>query len=161
MSFNTNTDYTYTTTSYGQSNAQITFSLLSDSAVLPVRAYDTDAGFDLAADAPFSIRPNERVLVGTGVSCAIPDGHVGLVCPRSGLALKQGVTVLNAPGIIDSSYRGELKVILYNSDTCSHDFLAGDRIAQLVVTTFVANHVISTSLPSAARGSNGFGSSGK
>lgn len=122
-----------------------------------------DAGADLKSCEDTIIPANGRTLVHTGVYAAIPDGHAGLVCPRSGLALKQGLTVLNAPGIIDGNYRGELCVILCNTGERAVAIKAGQRIAQLVVTPVA--HVKITpviQLPEGTeRGENGFGSTGE
>lgn len=109
------------------------------------------------------IPANGRTLVHTGVYAAIPDGHAGLVCPRSGLALKQGLTVLNALGIIDSNYRSELCVIMHNTSERAVEITAGQRIAQLVITPVAHARIIPVSqLPEdAERGENGFGSTGK
>jgi dUTP pyrophosphatase len=130
---------------------------------LPAPSYASagDAGIDLRAADAVTIWPGERHLVGTGFALAIPDGHVGLVHPRSGLAAKHGVTVLNTPGTIDSGYRGEVKVLLLN--TGSEPFIAdaGDRIAQLVIQEYVTVTIDETDeLDSTARGAGGFGSTG-
>ena len=103
-------------------------------AVLPERAYHGDAGLDLSACERVELAPGERAVVGTGLAVAIPDGYAGFVQPRSGLADRHGISIVNAPGLIDSGYRGELKVILLNTDT-THPFVVepGMRIAQLVV----------------------------
>lgn len=134
---------------------------LNPTAELPARSHPGDAGFDLRALGHWQLAPGERAAIPTGISIAIPRGYVGLVHPRSGLALKHGVTVANAPGTIDAAFRGEIKVILINHG--SEPFLIenGDRIAQIV---FVALAPLSLSevneLPGTHRGSNGFGSSG-
>ncbi len=107
---------------------------LREDAVLPARAYVGDAGLDLVACERHEIGPGERALVGTGVAVAIPEGHAGLVTPRSGLAVEHGITIVNAPGVVDSGYRGELRVILYNTDRqASFVVEPGMRIAQLLV----------------------------
>ena len=107
---------------------------LRDDAVVPSYAYPGDAGVDLRAVESVSLAPFERALVPTGLAIAIPEGYAGFVQPRSGLAIKQGVTVLNTPGLIDSHYRGELKVALINLDAHSvFEVAPGDRIAQLVI----------------------------
>lgn len=125
-------------------------------------AHPGDAGADLVTTQDVTLAPFERALVPTGVCIALPAGYVGLVHPRSGLAVKQGVTVLNAPGTIDAGYRGEIKVPLINLDP-EHtvEFHAGDRIAQLVIQRYVeATFVPVESLPSSDRGQRGFGSTG-
>ncbi len=137
---------------------------LSAGAQLPVQARTGDAGFDLVADESALLAPGGgRALVGTGLSVAIPDGHAGFVLPRSGLALRHGVTVLNAPGLIDSGYRGELRVLLVNTDPESaYEVQPGDRIAQLVVQPVeVATFQVSEELSPSVRGDQGFGHSGR
>jgi dUTP pyrophosphatase len=130
-------------------------------ARVPERAYAGDAGVDLAACEPVTLAPGERALVPTGLAVAIPEGYAGFVQPRSGLATRHGVTIVNAPGLIDSGYRGEIQVVLLNTDkeaTFSAD--AGERIAQLVilpVPEVVLREV--DELPSSERGVRGFGSS--
>src|SRR5438270_3271071 len=107
---------------------------LREDAILPERAYPGDAGLDLASCERHELGPGQRAVVGTGIAVAIPEGHAGFVQPRSGLAARHGISVVNAPGLIDSGYRGELKVILLNTDaTQSFVVEAGTRIAQLVV----------------------------
>jgi dUTP diphosphatase len=135
---------------------------LRDDAVLPRRAYPGDAGLDLAACEPATIGPGERVVIGTGLAVAIPEGHAGLLIPRSGLAARHGISKVNATGLIDSGYRGELKVILLNTDR-THAFTVepGMRIAQLVVVPIPALELIEVDeLPEAERGAAGLGSSG-
>jgi dUTP diphosphatase len=135
---------------------------LRDDAVLPARAYPGDAGLDLVACERHEIGPGERALVGTGIAVAIPEGHAGLVTPRSGLAAKSGVTIVNAPGLVDSGYRGELRVILHNTDRREPLVVEpGMRIAQLVVVA-VPDAVLREvdELPASERGASGFGSSG-
>ncbi len=135
---------------------------LRDDAVVPSYAYSGDAGVDLRAVESVSLAPFERVLVPTGLAIAIPEGYAGFVQPRSGLAIKQGVTVLNTPGLIDSHYRGELKVALINLDAhSSFEVAPGDRIAQLVIQK-VENIEWSVvdALDETERGYGGFGSSG-
>lgn len=125
-------------------------------------AHAGDAGADLKAAEPVELKPFERALVPTGVAIALPAGYVGLVHPRSGLAAKQGVTVLNAPGTIDAGYRGEIKVPLINLDP-EHTvrFAVGDRIAQLVIQRYVeATFVPAQILPGSDRAERGFGSTG-
>ena len=131
-------------------------------AVLPTRAYPGDAGLDLAACERHELGPGERALVGTGIAVAIPEGHAGLVTPRSGLAAKNGITIVNTPGLVDSGYRGELRVILHNTDR--HETVViepGMRIAQLVVVAVPGAALREVDeLPGSERGSSGFGSSG-
>ena len=131
-------------------------------AVLPSRAYDGDAGLDLVACEGVELAPGTRAAVGTGIAVSIPSGHAGLVLPRSGLAVRHGVSVVNAPGLIDEGYRGEVKVILLNTDL-DQPFVVepGMRIAQLVVVALPAVEVREVAeLASSERGSDGFGSSG-
>ena len=130
-------------------------------ARVPERAYVGDAGVDLAACEPVMLAPGERALVPTGLAVAIPDGYAGFVQPRSGLATRHGVTIVNAPGLIDSGYRGEIQVVLLNTDKeATFSAEAGERIAQLVilpVPEVVLREV--DELPSSERGVRGFGSS--
>ena len=136
---------------------------LRTDAVLPERAYHGDAGLDLAACERVELAPGERAVVGTGLAVAIPEGHAGFVQPRSGLADRHGISIVNAPGLIDSGYRGELKVILVNTDT-SHAFVVepGMRIAQLVVLEVPELELVETDeLPATERGVRGHGSSGE
>lgn len=140
---------------------QIQFTLLSPSAQAPTYATAGDAGMDLRASEACVITPGESLAVSTGVAMAIPRGYVGLVHPRSGLAAKHGVTVLNAPGTIDSGYRGELKAILVNHSHVNFVIEVGDRIAQLVIQHFETVQLIAVeTLPSSERGTGGFGSTG-
>jgi dUTP pyrophosphatase len=135
---------------------------LRDEAVLPAQAYDGDAGLDLAACERVELGPGERAVVGTGVAVAIPGGHAGLVVPRSGLAARHGLTIVNSPGLIDSGYRGELKVILLNTDA-REPFVVepGMRIAQLVLVEVASVHLLEVGeLAESERGAAGFGSSG-
>ena len=134
---------------------------LRDDAVVPTRAYAGDAGLDLAACERVELGPGERALVGTGLAVAIPDGHAGFVQPRSGLAAKHGITIVNTPGLVDSGYRGELKVVLLNTDA-RETFVVepGMRIAQLVVIELPSVDPIEVDeLPESERGVRGFGSS--
>jgi dUTP pyrophosphatase len=134
---------------------------LRDDAVVPARAYAGDAGLDLAACERVELAPGERALVPTGLAVAIPDGHAGFVQPRSGLAARHGITIVNTPGLVDSGYRGELKVILLNTDR-SEPFTIepGMRIAQLVVVPVPqVELVLVDELPDSERGVRGFGSS--
>lgn len=130
---------------------------------MPVRAHAGDAGLDLAACEPADLLPGARAAVPTGWAVAIPQGMAGLVVPRSGNALRHGLTVANAPGLIDSGYRGELKVILVNLGDDPVRVEEGDRIAQLVVTPVATGHAVEVeALPgSDGRGQEGFGSTGR
>jgi dUTP pyrophosphatase len=132
-------------------------------ATVPVRAHPTDAGLDLCAVDPAVLAPGARAAIPTGLAIAIPAGWAGLIVPRSGLALRHGVTVANAPGLIDAGYRGELKVILVNLGDDAHAIAPGDRIAQLVLTPVWSEHLDEVAeLPeSDGRGSGGFGSTGR
>jgi dUTP pyrophosphatase len=135
---------------------------LRDDAVVPQRAYHGDAGLDLAACERVELAPGERAVVGTGLAVAIPEGYAGFVQPRSGLADRHGVSIVNSPGLIDSGYRGELKVILLNTDT-THPFVVepGMRIAQLVVLEVPELELVELDeLPATERGVRGHGSSG-
>jgi dUTP pyrophosphatase len=130
-------------------------------AVVPARAYEGDAGLDLAACERVELAPGERALVPTGLAVAIPDGYAGFVQPRSGLAARHGITIVNTPGLVDSGYRGELKVILLNTDA-SEPFVVepGMRIAQLVVMQVPGVDPVEVDeLPESERGVRGFGSS--
>ena len=142
---------------------QLAFAKLVEEAVLPTRAHDGDAGLDLYACESAHIGPGERWSVGTGVAVEIPEGHAGLVLPRSGLAKKHGITLVNAPGLIDSGYRGELRVLLLNTDPAeTFRVEVGDRIAQLVISPIVlAEPVEGAALAESVRGDGGFGSSGR
>jgi len=132
-------------------------------ARVPVRAYAGDAGLDLAACDRVEIPPGGRAVVGTGIAVAIPPGHAGLVVPRSGLAARSGIGKVNAPGLIDAGYRGEIMVILLNTDaTSSFVVEPGMRIAQLVVVELPELDVVEVDeLPSGTRGVAGLGSSGR
>jgi dUTP diphosphatase len=128
---------------------------------LPVYAKPGDAGLDLRASEFASLEPGERRLVPTGLAVAIPEGHAGFVLPRSGLAMQKGVTVLNAPGLIDSGYRGELKVLLINHGGEAVAIARGERIAQLVIQPVASVTLVEVErLPVSARGVGGFGSTG-
>jgi len=128
---------------------------------LPIVAHPGDAGADLTAAEAVDLAPGERVLVPTGIAIAIPEGFAGFVLPRSGLAIRHGVTVINAPGLIDSGYRGELKVGLVNHGEDAFSIARGDRIAQLVIMAVVtAEFVEVDELDSTSRGEGGFGSTG-
>jgi dUTP pyrophosphatase len=135
---------------------------IRDNAVLPARAHSGDAGLDLSACEPVTIGAGERVAVGTGLAVEIPDGHAGLVVPRSGLALRHGLSIVNAPGVIDAGYRGEVRVILLNTDReATFTVEPGMRIAQLLVVPAVAIDVVELrELTTTERGDGGFGSTG-
>jgi dUTP pyrophosphatase len=135
---------------------------LREDAVLPSRAYPGDAGLDLVSCERHEIGPGQRAMVGTGIAVAIPDGHAGWVTPRSGLATRHGITIVNTPGLVDAGYRGELRVILHNTDL-EDPFVVepGMRIAQLVVVAVPAAELREVDeLPASERGEGGFGSSG-
>jgi dUTP pyrophosphatase len=136
---------------------------LRDGARLPTRAHSGDAGLDLYAADAATIAPGERATIGTGIAVEIPDGFAGLVLPRSGLAARHGIALVNAPGLIDSGYRGEVRVLLLNTDRReAFDVKPGERIAQLVVTRVSdAEPVEVAELQASARGEGGFGSSGR
>jgi dUTP pyrophosphatase len=136
---------------------------LRENAVLPSRAYAGDAGLDLSACERIELAPGERAIVGTGLAVAIPEGYAGFVLPRSGLAARHGLTKVNAPGLVDSGYRGEIKVILLNTDR-HEPFVVepGMRIAQLVVLEVPEVQPVEvTELPESERGPGGLGSSGR
>jgi dUTP pyrophosphatase len=136
---------------------------LKDEAKLPVRAHEGDAGLDLYACEAAHLGPGERWSVGTGVAVEIPEGHAGLVLPRSGLARDHGVALVNSPGLIDAGYRGEVRVLLLNTDPAETFRLEpGDRIAQLAIAPIaLAEPVEVESLTDSVRGDGGFGSSGR
>ena len=141
---------------------ELRFALLSEQARLPSRAHEGDAGLDLYASEPAHIGPGERWSVGTGVAVEIPTDHAGLVLPRSGLAHKHGVALVNAPGLIDSGYRGEVRVLLLNTDPAEiFRVEVGDRVAQLLVTPIATPEPVEAELAESARGDGGFGSSGR
>lgn len=140
---------------------QVPVLIVSAPELRPVYAQPGDAGCDLRASEATVVPARSRVLVKTGVSIALPDGYVGLVHPRSGLAAKHGITVLNTPGTIDAGYRGEIMVTLYNSTDEDFPVARLDRIAQLVIQEFVqAKFVEVERLPESHRGESGFGSTG-
>jgi dUTP pyrophosphatase len=141
----------------------VRFRRLSDSARPPTRAHDGDAGYDLHAAEAAALEPGERASVGTGIAVAIPEGHAGLVLPRSGLAARHGISVVNAPGLIDAGYRGELRVLLLNTDReRSFEVVAGDRIAQLLVVRVEGPQLEEApELDETRRGGGGFGSTGR
>jgi dUTP pyrophosphatase len=136
---------------------------LKEEAILPSRAHAGDAGLDLYACEAAHIGPGERWSVGTGVGVEIPEGHAGLVLPRSGLARDHGITLVNAPGLIDSGYRGEIRVLLLNTDPAeTFRVEPGERIAQLLLTPIATPEPVeATELTESARGEGGFGSSGR
>ena len=141
---------------------ELTIQRLRADAVVPKRAYEGDAGLDLAACERVELAPGERAVVGTGLAVAIPEGYAGFIQPRSGLADRHGITIVNSPGLIDSGYRGELKVIVLNTDA-THGFVVepGMRIAQLVVLELPdVELVVLDELPATERGVRGHGSSG-
>ena len=137
--------------------------LLSDSGTLPTRSHEGDAGLDLYAAEPAHIGPGERWQVATGIAVEIPAGHAGLVLPRSGLAQRHGISLVNVPGLIDAGYRGEVKVLLLNNDPAEiFRIKPGDRIAQLLVTPFVSvEPQQAETLSETGRGDSGFGSTGR
>jgi dUTP pyrophosphatase len=142
---------------------ELRFIRLSETATLPSRAHENDAGLDLCAAEEARLVPGERASVGTGLAVAIPAGLAGLVLPRSGLALRHGISLVNAPGLIDPGYRGELRVLLLNTDP-REDFRVGpgDRIAQLLLVPIAfATAQESGELDETARGTGGFGSTGE
>jgi dUTP pyrophosphatase len=132
-------------------------------ARLPTRAHDGDAGLDLYALERLTVAPGERASVRTGIAVAIPDGHAGLVLPRSGLAARHGVALVNAPGLIDAGYRGELRVLLLNTDRrAPFELRPGDRIAQLLIVPVSAPVAVEAAeLVRSDRGTGGFGSTGR
>jgi dUTP pyrophosphatase len=132
-------------------------------AKLPTRATAGDAGLDLYASEAARLEPGSRASVGTGIAIEIPEGHAGLVLPRSGWAAKHGISLVNAPGLIDAGYRGELRVLLLNTDRDeAFEISEGDRIAQLLVVPFASlEPVESDALAESERGRGGFGSTGR
>jgi dUTP pyrophosphatase len=142
---------------------QLPVTKLKDEAILPSRAHEGDAGLDLYACESAHIGPGERWGVGTGIGVEIPAGHAGLVLPRSGLARDHGIALVNSPGLIDSGYRGELRVLLLNTDPAeTFRVEAGDRIAQLLIAPIATPEPVETAaLADSLRGEGGFGSSGR
>lgn len=136
--------------------------VLIASGRVPEYSHPGDAGADLFAAEAITLQPGERATVGTGVTIALPDGYAAFVVPRSGLAAKHGITIVNTPGTVDAGYRGEIRVILLNTDrTQAYSVAVGDRIAQLVVQPVTrARFVQVTTLPGSERGEGGFGSTG-
>jgi dUTP pyrophosphatase len=139
-----------------------TVEVLIAAEVIPAYSHPGDAGADLSSAETLDLAPGERATVGTGVSIALPDGYVAIVVPRSGLAMKHGITIVNSPGTVDAGYRGEIRVTLLNTDhTEPHHIEVGDRIAQLIVMPVTrARFVPVTELPGSQRGQAGFGSTG-
>lgn len=131
-------------------------------ADVPAYAHPGDAGADLVSTEAVRLEPGQRALVSTGVRIALPDGHAAFVVPRSGLAAKHGITVVNSPGTVDAGYRGEIKVTLLNTDAAdAYEIAPGDRIAQLIVMPVTrARFIPVETLPESARGEGGFGSTG-
>ena len=149
-------------TQMSESRVDIALRMLDPELPLPSYAHQGDAGADLCAREDVTLEPGERALVPTGVAIALPLGYVGLIHPRSGLATKHGLTVVNAPGTVDAGYRGELKVTLLNTDTRTPIVLKrGDRIAQLVIQKVErATFIQVAELDETVRGTGGFGSTG-
>ena len=141
----------------------VAFKRLSVAARPPSRAHEGDAGYDLHAAEGVRLEPGGRASVGTGIALAIPDGHAGLVLPRSGLAARHGIALVNAPGLIDPGYRGEVRVLLLNTDRGkSFEVAVGDRVAQLLLVRFEAPELREApSLEATVRGTAGFGSTGR
>ena len=134
---------------------------LDDGLLVPAHAHPGDAGVDLAARTEVTLEPGARAAVPTGIAVAIPDGYAGLIVPRSGLAARHGISVVNGPGLIDSGYRGEIHAVLINLGDEPFHAERGDRIAQLVVIPVAAvEYTVVEELPESARGTDGFGSSG-
>jgi dUTP pyrophosphatase len=143
---------------------EVRITRLDPAAVLPAQAHEHDAGYDLCANVDARLEAGGgRVLVPTGLAVAIPPGYAGLVLPRSGIALKHGVTLLNTPGLIDSQYRGEVKVLMLNTDPAdAYDVHRGDRIAQLVIQAVeYVEWVEVDALDETTRDTFGFGSTGR
>jgi dUTP diphosphatase len=142
---------------------QLPVAKLQENAVLPTRAHEGDAGLDLYACEAAHLGPGERWSIGTGVAVEIPEGHAGLVLPRSGIARDHGIGLVNSPGLIDAGYRGELRVLVINHDPAEIFRVApGDRIAQLVITPIVlAEPAEVEALADSSRATGGFGSSGR
>jgi dUTP pyrophosphatase len=145
------------------SSVEVLITRLDPDLPLPRYAKGGDAGADIVSRIDITLAPGERALVPTGIAIALPDGYVALVHPRSGLAIKHGVTMVNAPGTVDAGYRGELQIILINHDKSeSVSFKRGDRIAQLVIQKVErAEFVEVRDLPGSGRGNGGFGSTGR
>ena len=131
-------------------------------AQVPAYAHPGDAGADLVSTEALRLEPGQRALVGTGVRIALPDGYVAFVVPRSGLAARHGITIVNSPGTVDAGYRGEIKVSLLNTDASqAYDVAVGDRIAQLIIMPVPRVLFVAVDeLPDSSRGEGGFGSTG-
>ena len=145
------------------SSVQVLITRLDPEVPLPRYAKGGDAGADIVSRMDITLAPGERALVPTGIAIALPDGYVALVHPRSGLAIKHGVTMVNSPGTVDAGYRGELQIILINHDKSEAvSFKRGDRIAQLVIQKVERVEFVEVEdLPGSGRGSGGFGSTGR
>jgi dUTP pyrophosphatase len=143
-------------------SAELRVRRVDAAARLPARAHDADAGYDLHALEAARIEPGARAKVRTGIAIELPAGHAGLVLPRSGLAARHGIALVNAPGLIDAGYRGELQVLLLNTDRdAAFEIAPGDRIAQLVIVAVAAPEIVEVdALAASVRGEGGFGSSG-
>lgn len=141
----------------------LSFARVSPAGRPPVRSHEGDAGYDLHSAEHVTIGPGERASVSTGIAVSIPPGRAGLVLPRSGLAARHGIALVNAPGLIDSGYRGEVRVLLLNTDREERfEVAVGDRIAQLLVVRFEEPELCEEpSLEQTARGAGGFGSTGR
>ena len=142
---------------------RLPYQRLAQNAKAPTRAHDDDAAFDLYAAEALTLGPGERASVGTGLAVAIPPAHAGLVLPRSGLAARHGVSLVNAPGLIDPGYRGELRVLLLNTDRHGpFEIAPGERIAQLLIVATARAHLTEVEeLDHTVRGMGGFGSTGR
>lgn len=149
-------------TEYGTPTLTVQLKMLDDGLEPPSYAHPGDAGADLLTTVDVTLAPGERALVPTGIAIALPEGYVALVHPRSGLAARHGLSIVNTPGTVDAGYRGEIKVLLVNHDLSESIVLRrGDRIAQLVVQRFErARFVAVDALPESVRGSGGYGSTG-
>lgn len=136
--------------------------VLIAAGAVPQYAHPGDAGADLVANEAVVLEPGQRSTVGTGVSIALPDGYAAFVVPRSGLAMKHGITIVNSPGTVDAGYRGEIRVTLLNTDAAeAYSIAVGDRIAQLIVMPVARARFVSVeTLPGSQRGASGFGSTG-
>ncbi|GAC1410164.1 MAG: dUTP diphosphatase [Actinomycetota bacterium] len=136
---------------------------LSGDVAMPAPAHAGDAGLDLQSAIDATLKPGDRLVVPTGIAIAIPDGYAGFVQPRSGLAAKRGIGIVNSPGLVDSGYRGEIKVVMINHDLSEAlEIHRGDRIAQMVILPIPALDIVEANeLPASDRGERGFGSSGR
>ena len=145
------------------SKIEVTVQKLNDNVKIPVYAHEGDAGVDLYAGGDFNLKPGERVLVPTGLKMAIPPGYEGQVRPKSGLALKHGITVLNTPGTVDAPYRGEVGIIVINHDPrTAYEIKKGEKIAQMVFNKVeYATFTEAKDLAATTRGEGGYGSTGK